>query len=367
MIKKIILLAAFFILPWIAGAEQIKLTENAPKVYVVKKGDTLWDISSIFLDQPWLWPKLWRMNPEIDNPHLIYPGDILRLVYDQQGQPKLVVEQVAKVKPEHKLSPSVRKEVKSTPIPTLPLHVIAPYIQYDSLLSQQKIDEAPYVVGSNKGYKSSLDGFRVYVTDDLVVGNSYAIYHKGEEVIDPETQQSLGYNVKLAGTAQAVKVGDMANKRPGTLLVNSVNREIRSGNIVLPINEGQLLPSLFTMQAPKTNIRGMIIKSSSDGREFGKLEVVLINKGQSAGIKAGDILAISRKSPSVVETPTGPQYTVDSSRWSRMTTENGSEYDMPEETLGQVMVFKTYEHAAMALILKSEQPARLLDIVSSPE
>jgi len=367
MIKKIILLAAFFTLPWFAGAEQLKLNDKAPKVYVVEKGDTLWDISSIFLEQPWLWPKLWRMNPEINNPHLIYPGDVLRLVYDQHGQPQLVVEQVAKVKPERKLSPSIRKELKSTPVPTLPLNVIAPYIQYDSLLTQEQIDQAPYIIGSDRGYKSSVDGFKVYVTDNLSAGDSYAIYHKGKEIIDPETNQSLGFNIKLAGTAMAIKQGDMANKTPGTLLVNSASREIRSGNIVLPLNQGQLLPSLFTMQAVQEGFRGKIIKSASDGREFSKLEVIMINRGHSDGVKEGDILSILRKSPSVVETPKGPQYTADSSRWSRMSAENGSEYNMPEESIGQAMIFRVYDNAAMALILRSERPARLMDSVSSPE
>lgn len=381
MLKKIILSAAFFTLPWIVGAEQIRLSDEAPKTYVVEEGDTLWDISSIFLDQPWLWPQLWRLNPEIDNPHLIYPGDVLRLVYDENGEPQLVVEEpemVAEVveepvvepepwvKPSLKLSPQVRKSMKRNPIPTLPLKVIAPYIQYDSLLSQEQVDSSPYIVGSDRGHKSSLDGFKVYVTDDLELGTSYAIYHKGEQIIDPETQELLGYNVKLAGTAQAVRNGDIANKRPGTLLVNSASREIRSGNIVLPINQGQLLPSFFTMRAADKDLRGVIVKSSSDGREFGKLEVVMINRGKEHNVKPGDMMVISRKSPGVVETITGPRYTEDASRWERMSAEEGSAYNMPEEPLGQVMVFRVYDKAAMALILKTEKPSRLMDIVTSP-
>ena len=88
-------------------ADELKIKPDAPKSYIVKKGDTLWDISGIFLNQPWLWPKLWRLNPEINNPHLIYPGDELRLVFDEQGQPMLV-----KGKPELKWSPKIRKQLK---------------------------------------------------------------------------------------------------------------------------------------------------------------------------------------------------------------------------------------------------------------
>lgn len=372
MIKKIVLSVAFFTLPWLSVADVLQLNDEAPKTYIVEKGDTLWDISSIFLEQPWLWPKLWRLNPEINNPHLIYPGDVLRLVYDEQGEPHLIVETVEpaiaapREKPIIKLSPKLRKQIKKEPVTTLPLHVIAPYIQYDHLLTQEKIDTLPYVIGSDEGHKSSVDGFKVYVNDDLIVGKSYAMYYVDEEIIDPETHQSLGYNVKLTGTAQAIRAGDMSKRRPSTMLVNSANREIRSGNLVVPINDGQLLPSFFTMQSVNPAVRGMIIKSTTDGREFGKLEVVMINRGAEDSVKVGDVMSIQRKSPAVVETKDSPEYKATASRWLRLTSGGEAEYDMPEEALGEVMIFKVYDNASMALILRTNKPARLLDIVTAP-
>jgi len=374
MLKKIILSAAFFALPLISVADELQLSDGAPETYIVEEGDTLWDISALFLEQPWLWPQLWRMNPEINNPHLIYPGDVLKLIYDENGEPQLVIVEeveepveVVKVKPTIKMGPMLRKDIKERPISTLPLNVIAPYIKYDSLLTQQEIDSAPHVLGSEHGYKSSLDGFKIYVTDNLALGNSYAIYHKGEELFDPESKESLGFYVRLSGTAQAVREGDMENRRPGTLLVNSVSREIRPGNIVLPLNQGQLYPSFFVMQKADESVKGKIIKSSSGGREFGKLDVVMINRGSEHSLKQGDILSVLRKSPGIVETQEGPQYTSDSSHWSRLWTKNGSAYDMPEEPLGEVMVFKVYQKASMALILRTEKPARVMDSVAAPE
>ena len=140
-------------------ADELTLNKNAPKSYIVKKGDTLWDISGIFLNQPWLWPKLWRLNPDINNPHLIYPGDELRLVFDEKGQPMLV-----RGKPELKWSPRARVQLKDqSAISSLPLDVISPYIQYGSVLSEDEIEKLPYVLGSDEGYKSSIDGFNVYV------------------------------------------------------------------------------------------------------------------------------------------------------------------------------------------------------------
>ncbi|MAG75142.1 MAG: peptidoglycan-binding protein [Colwelliaceae bacterium] len=381
MIKKIILSATFFTLPWLSFADELQINEEAPQTYIVEEGDTLWDISSIFLEQPWLWPQLWRLNPEISNPHLIYPGDVLRLVYDEQGEPQLIVEQEPvvqepvvtevveakpRVKPTIKLSPQLRKQMKKEPIQTLPLNVIAPYMQYDHLLTQAEIDELPHVLGNDDGQKSGIDNHKLYVNDDLEVGKSYAIYHVGAEIIDPETELPLGFDVKLTGTAQAIRAGDMANRRPSTLLVNSANREIRSGNVVMPINEGQLLPSFFTMQTADESIRGMIVKSSSDGREFGKLEVIMINRGSDDMVKVGDILSIKRQSPAIVETRNGPEYKKTASRWARMSTSDEAEYNMPEESLGHVMVFKVYENASMALIMRTSKPIRLQDVVVSP-
>lgn len=342
-------------------ADELTLNPNAPKSYIVKKGDTLWDISGIFLKQPWLWPKLWRLNPEINNPHLIYPGDELRLVFDEQGQPMLV-----KGKPELKWSPSIRKQLKDqNPVSTIPLEVIAPFIHYDSVKNEHEFDLLPYVIGSDEGYKSSIDGFKVYVNQDLIVGQSYGIYHKGNEIIDPESAESLGFNVKLVGTGKAISGGNMSQKQPSTIYVEGAKREIRSGAYVIPVNNDQQYPSVFTMRAGNTT-KGLIVGSVIELREFAKYDVVMINKGNQQNVQAGDVLTVKRKSPAVVETSNGPQYTNDSSRWNRMSSSGASGYDMPDESIGQVMVFKVYDKVSMALILNSEKPLRVLDGVTAP-
>lgn len=367
MLKKIILALSLLMCPLILLADQLKINDNAPKTYVVKKGDTLWDISGIFLEQPWLWPKLWRLNPEINNPHLIYPGDILRLVFDEQGQPMLVVEPV-KVKPSYKWTPKVRQQNKSdSAISLLPLEVVAPFIKYDHLFSEEELELLPYVIGSDEGYRSSITGFKIYVNQDLELAKTYAIYNKGEEIIDPETEESLGYYVDLVATGQAIRTGNMADKEPATIKVSTAKREILSGNFVVPVHEGQMLPSIFTMQAVDKDFRGTIIKAASDNREFGKLEVVMINKGQDDEVAVGDVMTIKRLSPGVVETSSGPKYTKEASRWNRMLVSDGSDYKMPEEPLGQLMVFKVYPQASMGLILRTHKPIRMHDLVTAPE
>ncbi|MCW8864111.1 MAG: LysM peptidoglycan-binding domain-containing protein, partial [Colwellia sp.] len=278
MLKKILLTLSLLTCSFITLADQLKINDDAPKTYIVEKGDTLWDISAIFLEQPWLWPKLWRLNPEINNPHLIYPGDVLTLVFDDQGQPMLVVEPV-KVKPSYKWSPKIRQQNKNdSAIRMLPLEVIAPFIKYDHLFSAEQLEQLPYVIGSDEGYRSSITGFKVYVNKDLDLAKTYAIYNKGEEILDPETQESLGFYVDLVATGQALRTGNMAEKEPATIKVSTAKREIRSGDYVVPVHDGQMLPSVFAMKAVDKEFRGAIVKAASDGREFGKLEVVMINR-----------------------------------------------------------------------------------------
>ena len=365
MLKKIILSLSLISSPLLALADQIKLNDDAPKTHEVVKGDTLWDISALFLEQPWLWPKLWRLNPEINNPHLIYPGDILKLVYDENGEPMLVVEKPEYVKPSYKWSPKIRQEMTNNgAISLLPLEVIAPFIKYDNLFTEEQLEELPYILGSDEGQRMSTEHFKVYVNADLDIAQSYAIYDKGEELFDPETGDSLGFYVNLVGTGQVLKRGDIENDVPSTLSLGSVKREILSGDYVAPINEGQLFPSVFTMKAADKSIRGAVVKATSDGREFGKLEVVMVNRGAEQGVTIGDVMDLNRVSPAVVDTANGPAYAKETSRWNRLV---GTEYKMPEEKLGELMIFKVYPNASMALILNTTKPARLNDTVTAPE
>lgn len=367
MLKKILLTLSLFTCSTFSLAEQLKINDDAPKTYVVVKGDTLWNISSVFLNQPWLWPKLWRLNPEINNPHLIYPGDVISLVFDENGEPMLVLES-AKVKPSYKWSPKVRQKNKEdSSIKLLPLEIIAPFLKYDHLFSAEQLEQLPHIIGSDEGYRSSMTGFKVYVNEDLELSKTYAIYNKGEEIIDPETEESLGFYVNLVATGQAIRAGNMDDKEPTTLKISTAKREIHSGDYVVPVNDGQMLPSIFTMKAADKSIRGSIIKAASEGREFGKLEIVMLNRGKEHQVVVGDVMSIKRLSPGVVETNSGPKYAHEASRWHRMLSAEGSDYKMPEEYLGELMIFKVYPKASMALILNTEKPARLLDLVAAPK
>ena len=210
MYRKILITILCLFTSLLALASELQLNEDAPKTYIVKKGDTLWDISGLFLKEPWLWPKLWRLNPDIDNPHLIYPGDELRLVYDKNGQPMLV-----KGKPELKWSPKARKLAKEqNPVTIVPLENLRPYLNYSLVLSEDDFENGPVVLGGDEAFKTNMEGAKLYVKGDLDSGKSYAIYHQGEEIIDPETDESLGYHALLVGTAKGVRRGNLEENKP---------------------------------------------------------------------------------------------------------------------------------------------------------
>ncbi len=365
MLKKILITILCSSCAFFAFADELTLQEDAPKTYVVKRGDTLWDISGIFLKEPWLWPKLWRMNPDINNPHLIFPGDKLRLVFDADGQPMLV-----KGKPELKWSPNIRKDMKdANPITIIPLEVLAPYLNYSNVLTEQVLDQSPYILGGDEKYKSNMEGALLYVKGDTVPGQNYGIYHKGDAILDPESGEKLGYYGVLAGTAKAIRAGDLDNKMPSTLKLESSKREVRAGDIILPVNDNQTLPAFYRMQNIAGNdIQARMISSYNEVREFGKFEVVLLNKGADAGLDLGNVLAIKRQSPDVIETQDGPIYEEDASRWYRLTRPNTSDkrISMPKEGIGHLMVFKVQEQTSFAIVLATSKPVQIEDLITTP-
>ncbi|OUS24159.1 hypothetical protein A9Q98_14035 [Thalassotalea sp. 42_200_T64] len=344
-------------------ADELEIKEDAPKSYIVQKDDTLWDISGLFLNEPWLWPKLWRLNPEINNPHLIYPGDELRLVYDDKGQPMLV-----KGKPELTWSPSTRKQLKDqNPITILPLELLAPYLNYSTILTQDNIDNSQYILGGDEKYKSNMEGAIIYVKGDLVAGQNYAIYHQGDEIIDPESGEHFGYQAILVGTAKGLRKGNAKNKQPSAMFLENSKREVRSGDIVIAVNEGQLLPAFYAMQRVQNKeLHARMISSYNLTREFGKFEIVLLNKGANTNLKMGEVYAINRKSPGVIVTADGPVYEDDAPSWYRLTNSSDSSIIIPSENIGHLMVFKVMEKTSFAIVLSSRKSVRIEDFVTAP-
>lgn len=368
MLKKFAILVTLIILSGFFNvlADVLKIRNDAPASYVVKKGDTLWDISALYLNEPWLWPQLWQMNPQIDNPHLIFPGDTLTLTYDAQGRPRLMVNENAK-----RLSPGIRKTMKGgEAVSTLPLSMIRHYLTFEQALSEEKIAALPYVLGSNANVKNSVGDHTIYTKGVLEPGASYGVYRKGKPYIDLETGDLLGYETTLVATARAFRAGrDATDSTPieaASLKVLSVKREIKQGDRVMPALDGQALPAFFVMQKPEFEINGTIIDTTSNLREFSKWDIVVLNRGSLNELKPGHMLGIYRNSPTVIDGKNGPVYVEDATKLQKMFKNFGDDtIALPREKVGELMVFKVSENVSFGIVTKTQQPIRVGDTIAN--
>ena len=368
MLKKIATVVTLVVLSGFFNvfADVLQIRDDAPASYVVKKGDTLWDISAMYLNEPWLWPQLWQMNPQIDNPHLIYPGDTLTLVYDAQGRPRLMVNDNVK-----RLSPGVRKTMKGDDaVSTLPLSMIRHYLTFEQSLTDEQIAALPYILGSDANVKHSVADHTIYAKGVLEPGASYGVYRKGKPYIDLENGELLGYETTLVATARAFRAGREATEDSPTeaasLNVLSVKREIKQGDRLMPALEGQALPAFFVMQKPEFEVNGTIIDTTSNLREFSKWDIVVLNRGALNELKAGHMLGIYRNSPTVIDTENGPVYVEDANKLQKVLKNFSDDtIALPREKVGELMVFKVSERSSFAIVTKTQRPIRVGDSISN--
>ncbi|HEY9052679.1 MAG TPA: LysM peptidoglycan-binding domain-containing protein, partial [Gammaproteobacteria bacterium] len=201
--------------------ESIRIKADYPREYIVKKGDTLWDISSMFLKDPWYWPEIWQRNPQVENPHLIYPGDILTLIYID-GRPQIRVlapeegEDVIRRevtddagKKVVKLTPTVRRSSRAAHIPTIPSDAIKQFLSRPKVIAKEELETAPYIVASDEAHLILGSDNRVYIRGELDKERvRYSVYRRGDEFVDPETGDALGYEVIYAGEARIDVYGE---------------------------------------------------------------------------------------------------------------------------------------------------------------
>src|SRR5690606_14560980 len=167
------------------------LNPRHPERYVVQRGDTLWDIAAMFPRDPWYWPEIWQINPQVENPHLIYPGDVLSLTYDADGRPVLQLERAANVE---RLSPRVRAEPLEEAIHTVPYETVRAFLTRSTILDPDALETLPYVVAHRDGLLGSA-GRDVYVrgADAAPVDSLFNVVNIGDPLIDPDNGDILGY------------------------------------------------------------------------------------------------------------------------------------------------------------------------------
>jgi len=327
-----------------------------PERYVVKKGDTLWDIAGRFLNDSWLWPKVWHINPEIRNPHLIYPGDVIVLYRDADGKPYLTLEGSGGVVPDERrdiettrLSPRPRYESIEKAIPTIRRSVIAPFLQRPRVIDEDELDDAPYIVSSYEGHLISATDNRIYARDiqDEQIGR-YEVVRPGRVYEDPETGETLGYEVLRLAEARVIR-GKTGADDITTLNIVNATQEVLNGDRLLPV-EDQALDFHFFPRPPEEAVNGHIIAVHNGLSQIGQYNVVILSKGARDGLEPGHVLAIYQDGGTAR----------DPDSWL------GFHVELPDERAGVLMVFRTYEKVSYALVMEAYRALHVNDKVTNP-
>lgn len=341
MIRRIVLSLFFILLSLPIVANEVELNPDHPKRYTVVKGDTLWDISGMFLKFPWHWPDIWYVNPQIENPHLIYPGDELSLVY-RDGRPVL---ELNRGKRDVKLSPQVRETMLDKPIPTIPLSAVGPFLSKPRVVGAEVLDNAPYVVASADERLISASGDYVYARGvEPDSSDDFAVFRGGKVYTDPDTSEVLGYEAIYTADTSLVTEGD-----PAKMDITYSNREVQIGDRLLEI-EDENYDLNFIPRSPKQQMDGRIISVFDGVSQVGQYQIVVLNLGNRDGLETGHVLSVWKAGETIPD---------------QVTADRKDVVTLPDEHAGEAMVFKIYDKVSFALVMKATKAIHLYDRVKS--
>lgn len=332
-------LAGLGFLVALSAFAQPPFNDNVPDKYVVKKGDTLWGIAAFFLQKPWVWPEIWHVNPQIANPHLIYPGDEISLIY-VDGKPRLTLNRSREVK----LDPKAREVPHGVAIPAIPLDVIDSFLTKTRVVAPGVLEAAPYVVAGHEKSIITGAGADFYVRGQVPAEHLFlGVYRKGINYVDPETGELLGISAQDIGAGKLrASEGEIH-----TFSATRTAEEIRIGDRVLP-PEDREIQTVFYPSAPPAGIQGVIIAVEGGVDSIGHLDVVAINRGEREGVKIGNTLAIY-KAGEVVQDRIAEDVVT-----------------LPAERAGLLMVFRTFEKMSFGLVMHASRPLKIKDLVREP-
>ncbi|SEL54224.1 LysM peptidoglycan-binding domain-containing protein [Halomonas daqiaonensis] len=317
------------------------LKGDAPDRYTVVRGDTLWDISGRFLQHPWQWPEVWQVNPQIENPHLIYPGDVVYL-YDCDGRPCLGLERGQGIV---RLSPKVRTTSHREAIEPIPLDVVRHFLSEHRVVDDpEALDELAYVVAGDDGRLVSGGGDLFYARGRVEGSGRFGIYRVGEHYIDSASGESLGLELESVGQARHLRQEDDI----AVMEVTSSNQEVRNNDIVLPLEDRQLVTE-FLPRAPDHEVEGRILAVPGGVRFIGRLQVVAIDRGRRDGLETGHVLTVEQRGELVEDPRTGEMLR------------------LPGEDAGLVMIFRPYEKMSYGLVMQASSTLSVGDRIHSPQ
>ena len=321
------------------GPTRVPLAEGHPDEYVVLEGDTLWDIAATFLKDPWYWPEVWYVNPQIDNPHLIFPGDTLALV-SVGGQQRITTTSRG---PSYRMSPTARSTPLSEAVTSIPYEQIAAFLSKGLVLEKGQVDRMPYIVAVRGDHMMAAAGNNIYVRGGAATqpGTRYSVVHIGDELVDPDDNKVVGFQGIYVGEGLMARGGD-----PATVALTDTNREALSGDRLIP--ETVDIPLNFFPKAPDIQVDGRIISVVDGVSMIGQYQVVVMNRGARNGLAPGDVLTVFQRGVAVKDRV------------------EGGNVRLPDEEAGTLMVFKVYDRIGYGLVMEATLPIHVLDAVRNP-
>ncbi len=349
-LRSLLMIVIFSCSSMISLAENVSLAPDHPQRYTVVKGDTLWDIAARFLNRPWDWPKIWKVNPQIRDPHWIYPGDVIVLEY-VNGQPTLTLERGRHGSETERLRPRVRSTPIAEAIPTIPYDAVRQFLTSPKVVTKQEIQSAPYIVSlaDNRLIGGSGDTIYVRGLEEAANGatvSGYTVFRRDDVLKNPETEEELGYNALYVADTHLQRGGD-----PATLIIDRSVREVIVGDRLLPVIEEQLALDYHPKPAPQS-VRGHIIKVLDGVSQIGQYDLVVIDQGLRDGLEKGHVLRVWRHGQKMRD-----WVKEGASRW----------ITLPDEKAGLVMIFRPFERVSYGIVMKASLAIHLGDLVTAPE
>ncbi len=370
MLLRIRTVVAAAMLTVAAYATAVEMNGGHPSTYVVQKGDTLWDISARFLTKPWLWPEIWQANPQVVNPHLIYPGDVLSLAYLDRVQPQVT------------LQPGPRQ---AAPLTGVPLAAVEPFLK--DLRVVDSVDHLPWVAALEGERLRATSGQLAYARglESARVGQRYAVVRptvryalprpstdldaRGrripgsgnlwEHFIVPSARhQTLGFELARVnvGTVRSLPAGkvDVATL---SLDAQGDGREVRAGDRLVPVEtipyDLQFFPHAPAASTQDVDIRVLAI--TDNFAAGGPRDVIALSVGSAQGADNGTVFSLWRQGRHVNNDMNYPQ----SSRIDDRLVDGAGRLSLPDEFAGRAMVFRTFENVSYALIVDGIKPVHV--------
>ncbi|MFT5112990.1 MAG: hypothetical protein ACI8P9_002318 [Parasphingorhabdus sp.] len=324
-----------------AQADEIQLKEGHPTRYVVQDGDTLWGLSSHFLENPWRWPEIWHANTYIDNPHLIYPGDVL-IITSINGKPALKLLRRDDLSVD-KASPQIRESTLDRAITTIPPGAIEPFLTSPLVVGRDELDSSGYVI--------------IGVDDNIIMGEKYQFYARGlakptqelyqvympgDNLFHPVSGEYLGTEAVYLADARLLRDAEVSKLE----IIKSVNEVVPKARL-LPAPDDFVRP-YYHPHAPEGDVLGFIIKAHKGVREIGVYSIVALSIGEESGIEVGHVLRIQQRKGMLKDPVTGETL------------------QLPNEDAGLLMVFRVFPKLSYGLILKATRAMHIGDSVVSP-